>query len=53
MIESLKNKIPVMVNFHMPVIYGWGPGHHSPVVAYNPKADRFLLLDVACSFTWV
>ncbi|MFI4956913.1 MAG: phytochelatin synthase family protein [Gammaproteobacteria bacterium] len=37
----------VTVNFLRTALQEVGGGHHSPLVAYDKKTDRFLLLDVA------
>jgi hypothetical protein len=36
----------VIVNFQRRPIFGWGGGHHSPLVDYLADADRALVLDV-------
>jgi hypothetical protein len=37
----------IIVNYYRPVLGQKTAGHHSPLAAYNRKADRFLILDVA------
>lgn len=37
----------VILNFHRKPLGQSGGGHHSPIAAYDPKSDRFLVLDVA------
>eukprot|EP00977_Amphora_coffeiformis_P021060 scaffold8782_cov145-Amphora_coffeaeformis.AAC.1 len=46
----------VLVNFDRHVVQEEGGGHWSPVAAYNPTIDAFLILDVAkykCPATWI
>ena len=51
--NCLKQKIPVTVHFGCTAIYGWSSGHHSPVVAYNEKEDKFLMVDTSSCHIWV
>ncbi len=41
-----KNKV-ILINYCRNVIGQTGCGHFSPLAAYNKKADRFLIMDVA------
>lgn len=46
----------VVVNYHRPVLGQPGGGHISPVGAYDPGSDSFLVLDVnpnAAPWVWV
>lgn len=46
----------VVVNYHRPSVGQDGPGHISPIGAYHPASDRFLIMDVApfrYPFVWV
>jgi hypothetical protein len=46
----------LVVNYDRPTLGQEGPGHISPVGAYDPETDRLLILDVAAykyPFTWV
>jgi len=45
--------MPVILNFNMKTLYGWNIEHYSPIVSYNQKEDRFLLIDVAIYMVWV
>ncbi|MCF6764219.1 phytochelatin synthase family protein [Thiotrichales bacterium 19S3-7] len=37
----------IIINFYRKTISESGGGHFSPIAAYNPETDRFLILDVA------
>lgn len=37
----------VLVNYHRPAIGQPGPGHISPIAAFEPDSNRFLVLDVS------
>ena len=45
--QALSQDQYVTVNFLRTALGQQGGGHHSPLAAYDEKADRFLLLDVA------
>lgn len=45
--NSLKKERFIIVNFLRTALHQKGVGHHSPLVAYDEKSDRFLILDVA------
>lgn len=45
--NALLNNQFIIVNFLRTALQQQGSGHHSPVVAYDVRTDRFLLLDVA------
>jgi hypothetical protein len=48
LIDALKDRNEfVIANFYRKSIGEVGGGHFSPVAAYNPKTDQFLILDVA------
>lgn len=45
--DALAHDQYVTVNFLRTALKQVGGGHHSPIVAYDKKTDRFLMLDVA------
>ncbi|MCF6777236.1 phytochelatin synthase family protein [Thiotrichales bacterium 19X7-9] len=48
LINALTNKKQfIIINFYRKTINESGGGHFSPIAAYNPQTDRFLILDVA------
>ncbi len=45
--KSLTDKKFVILNFLRTAMQQQGGGHHSPIAAYDPKTDRFLVLETA------
>jgi hypothetical protein len=45
--ESLQHHHWVLINFYRPALNQSGGGHVSPLAAYDPDTDQFLMLDVA------
>jgi hypothetical protein len=51
-----ERRVFLIVNYHRALLGQEGPGHISPVGAYDPQTDRVLVLDVAAykyPYTWV
>lgn len=47
LIHALANQDFIIVNFLRKTLHQEGGGHFSPIAAYDPASDRFLVLDVA------